>query len=473
VTVPAESTSVTNTPRMSAPSPARVAALDRLARQAGRFPDLEFVDMGVAPTADGIALDARDVSLARAIEHTVAHRWMTLAAIARACIDRRWENVDSRVQAALLAAGAQLFLFGNVADHAVVDDTVEWSKGKGHRGAAGFVNAVLRKMIDLRGDFVEGADAAPRVWRDRRDLVPLADGRAMRLKRPVFSDDRVLRVAEAASVGEDLLLHWINSAGQDLAFSRAVHSLRPAPTVISGVPEQAVLPDAPFTSNLTPHSDPGSFVWNGDHSSLIALLTAYPEARVQDSASAQPMRLADSLRPKLILDACAGRGTKTRQLAALHPTAEIVATDVDGARLRALALAFVDHPQVKVTTPEGLRRIVGQVDLLVLDVPCSNTGVLSRRPEAKYRFNRARLDSITAVQRDIVEEHRPFLTPNGSVLYSTCSLEPPENLAQAQWAAGRIGRRVARTEVREPRGMPGEPDSAYADGGFGALISPA
>ncbi|NBQ16416.1 MAG: hypothetical protein EBU31_17840, partial [Proteobacteria bacterium] len=141
--------------------------------------------MGVAPTADGIALDARDVSLARAIEHTVAHRWMTLAAIARACIDRRWENVDSRVQAALLAAGAQLFLFGNVADHAVVDDTVEWSKGKGHRGAAGFVNAVLRKMIDLRGDFVEGADAAPRVWRDRRDLVPLADGRAMRLKRPV------------------------------------------------------------------------------------------------------------------------------------------------------------------------------------------------------------------------------------------------------------------------------------------------
>ena len=81
MTVPAESTSVTNTPRMSAPSPARVAALDRLARQAGRFPDLEFVDMGVAPTADGIALDARDVSLARAIEHTVAHRWMTLTAI--------------------------------------------------------------------------------------------------------------------------------------------------------------------------------------------------------------------------------------------------------------------------------------------------------------------------------------------------------------------------------------------------------
>jgi 16S rRNA (cytosine967-C5)-methyltransferase len=458
---------------MNAPSPARVAALDRLARQAGRFPDLEFVDMGGAPTAGGIALDGRDAALARAIEHTVAHRWMSLAAIARACIDRRWENVDSRVQAALLAAGAQLFLFGNVADHAVVDDTVEWTKGKGQRGAGGFVNAVLRRMIELRGGFVEGADAAPRAWRDRRDLLPLADGRCVQLTRPVFSDDRVLRVAEQVSVGEDLLLHWINAAGRDVAFDRAVHCLRPAPTVVAGLPASAVAPDAPFAAHLTPHAERGFHVWTGDHASLVALLAAHPEARVQDAASAQPMRLADALRPKLILDACAGRGTKTRQLATLHPDAEIVATDVDGARLRALALAFADHPRVKVTTPEGLRRVVGKVDLLVLDVPCSNTGVLARRPEAKYRFNRARMDSVTRVQRQIVEEHRLFMAPEASILYSTCSLEPPENLAQAQWAAGRLGRRVAATEVREPKGMPGDPDSAYADGGFGALISPS
>ena len=107
----------------------------------------------------------------------------------------------ARVQAALLAAGAQLFLFGNIADHAVVDDTVEWTKGKGHRGASGFVNAVLRRMIALRGEIIEGPDAAPRAWRDRNDLLPLSDGRAMRLTRPVFSSDRVLRVAGRDVVG--------------------------------------------------------------------------------------------------------------------------------------------------------------------------------------------------------------------------------------------------------------------------------
>jgi 16S rRNA (cytosine967-C5)-methyltransferase len=184
------------------------------------------------------------------------------------------------------------------------------------------------------------------------------------------------------------------------------------------------------------------------------------------------MRLADGLRPAIILDACAGRGTKTRQLAALHPQAEIVATDTDGHRLRALALAFEGHPRVKVTTPEGLRRVVGKVDLLVLDVPCSNTGVLARRPEAKYRFNRARLDSVVRLQKEIVEDHRLMLAPEGSILYSTCSLEPSENDAQAAWAAGRTGRVVARQERHEPRGMPGEPDARYADGGFGALLSP-
>jgi 16S rRNA (cytosine967-C5)-methyltransferase len=454
-------------------SPARAAALERLVRQASRFPDLDFVDAGGGPRdAVGAPLEPRDAALARAIEHVVAHRWVTLAAIARSCIDRRWENVDARVRAALLAAGAQLFLFGNQADHAVVDDTVEWTKAKGQRGAPGFVNAVLRRMIALRGGLEDGEAARPSSWRERDDAMPLGDGRVLRLTRPVFSGDPVRRLCEQVSIGEPLLLHWHNVAGRDRAVERAVHGLRPAPTVVAGLPPAAVLPGAPFADRLEPHADAGFHVWTGDHAGLVALLASHREARVQDAASARPMRLADALRPAVILDACAGRGTKTGQLAQLHPTAEVVATDTDGERLRALALAFESHAHVKVTTPEGLRRVVGKVDLLVLDVPCSNTGVLCRRPEAKYRFSRPRLDSVVALQRRILEEHRPFLSPGGSVLWSTCSLEPTENESQAEWAAGRTGRSVVRAERHDPRGMPGDPDARYADGGFGALLSP-
>ncbi|MFM9144779.1 MAG: transcription antitermination factor NusB [Phycisphaerales bacterium] len=453
------------TPPTGSVSPARAAALDRRERLASRFPDLEFGEHGPP------GLDARYAALARAIEHAAAQRWLTLAALARACIDRRWENVDHRIKAAVLGAAAQLFLFGNQADHAVVDDTVEWTKARGHRGAPGFVNAVLRRMVSLRGGIEDGDAADPARGRGRDDVLPLADGRVLRLTRGVFGRDEVQRTCEQLSVGEELFLHWINAVGRERAFARALHCLRPAPLVVAGLPEAAFVAGGTLEGRAVPHARPGYHVWTDGHESLVAALAAHPGARVQDAASARPVHLSDALRPAVILDACAGRGTKTGQLAELHPQAEVVATDVDGVRLRALAKAFEGHPRVKVTTPEGLRRVVGRVDLLVLDVPCSNTGVLPRRPEAKYRFTRARLDSLVRLQRQIVEEHRLMLSPEGAILYATCSLEPTENEQQVAWAAGRTGRTVARQERAEPEGLPGGPDTAYSDGGFGALLA--
>lgn len=457
---------------MNAPSPARVAALDRIARQARRFPDLDFVDASAPPVADGVKLEGRDLALSRAIEHLVVQHWLTLVAVARTCVDRRWENVDQRVQAAVLTGAAQILLFGNQADHAVVDDTVEWAKRKGQRGAGGFVNAVLRRVVALRGAIVDGPKAAPRIWRGRTDLLPLPDGRALQLTKPVFSSDAVQRLSEQTSHAEDLILHWMNTAGRERCEARAMHGMVDAPTILAGVPAAMLAPDSPVASRLVPHAQPGFFLWEGDHAGLLQILAGCPTARVQDPASAHPVQLTVGLRPKIILDACAGRGTKTRQLAELHPDAEIVATDVDGNRLRALALAFAEHPRVKVTTPEGLRRIVGKVDLLALDVPCSNTGVLPRRPEAKYRFNRSRLDSVVQLQKTIVEEHRLFLAPGGHALYSTCSLEAIENEKQAEWAARRLEGRIVRSDTREPQCLPGDPPTRYSDGSFAALIGP-
>ncbi|MBL9141486.1 MAG: hypothetical protein JNK53_06430, partial [Phycisphaerae bacterium] len=198
---------------MTALSPARISALDRLARHAERFSDLEFVDASDALVADGAPLDARDAALSRAIEISVVRRWLTLAAVCRSCIDRRWENVDARSQAALLAGAAQLLLFGHQADYAVVDDPGEWTKRKGQRGAPGFVNAVLRRIAALRGEMIEagGPRASVDSWHDRCDVLPFEDGRALQLTRSVFSMDHVARLSEQTSHGEELLLHWMNT----------------------------------------------------------------------------------------------------------------------------------------------------------------------------------------------------------------------------------------------------------------------
>ncbi len=458
---------------MTALSPARVSALDRLARQAARFSDLEFVDLGAAPEADGELLDARDAALSRAIEHAVVRRWLTLAAVCHACIDRRWENVDSRTQAALLAGAAQLLLFGHQADYAVVDDTVEWTKRKGQKGAPGFVNAVLRRVAELRGDIVDAGTQRASVdhWHDRCDMVPLEDGRALQLTRSVFSMDHVTRLSEQTSHGEELLLHWMNTSGRTFATNRAVHGLVHGPLTVTGIAASALEPGSPYAASLVSHREPGFWVWRGPHADLLALLAANPSARVQDPGTSRPVQLTASMKPAVILDACAGRGTKTRQLSELHPNAEIVATDTDPNRLRALAKAFDGHERVKVTTPEGLRRVIGMCDLVLLDVPCSNSGVLARRPEARYRFSRARLDGLVTLQRTIVQEHIPFLAPGGRVLFSTCSLETAENERQGEWLAKRLGGRVEAMERHEPCGMPGDAPSVYSDGSFGVLVA--
>ncbi|MGA0174961.1 MAG: hypothetical protein ACO3NL_15145, partial [Phycisphaerales bacterium] len=106
----------------------------------------------------------------------------------------------------------------------------------------------------------------------------------------------------------------------------------------------------------------------------------------------------------------------------------------------------------------------------LLDVPCSNTAVLPRRPEARYRFTKRRLEGLVETQREIALAAEPLLSPSAAVLYATCSLEPAENERQAAWIAQRFGMSIRTGAVRLPRGLPGEPATRYSDGGFHALL---
>jgi len=246
----------------------------------------------------------------------------------------------------------------------------------------------------------------------------------------------------------------------------AAHDLVQAPIIVHGVDAG----DPP--ANLSPHAEPGFFVFDGDRSALTQLLEQNPNAIVQDPASAAPAMAAAQLRPapRTIIDACAGRGTKTRQLALLHPEAHIIATDIDTSRLAALQRQFAGHPRVEVVPHSDIRRFDGQADVLLLDVPCSNTGVLARRVEAKYRFNPTSLKKLIDVQRQIIADSLPLLASRGRLLYSTCSIDPEENEAQPAWAKSWHGLAIERSETLLPSGAPGDDAASYHDGSFFALL---
>lgn len=432
--------------------------MERIAALASRFPDLgipeQEIDESPAPP------------LARAIEHEVRRRWLTLAAVCERSLDGgSWQRLEPRLKATLLAGAAQLLLFDGEPDHAVVDAAVSWASRRIRRGAGGLANAVLRRVAESRVERIASGDARAASFERHRDVLPRRDGSAWRLASETFAAEPVERLSQQTSHGRELLLHWINAHGFKAARDLAAHGLLSAPTILAG-PETA-FPDDP---GLEPHEATGFRVFAADPASLARFLGAHPRLRVQDPASAAPVEATATLRPRRILDLCAGRGTKTRQLASMHPAAEIVAVEPNEARRRDLERVAAGLPQITVIGHDGLPSLAGSIDLAVLDVPCSNTAVLPRRPEARYRFTKRRLESLVHTQREIALAAEPLLSPSAAVLYATCSLEPAENERQAAWIAERFRMAIRTGAVRLPRGLPGESTARYADGGFHALL---
>jgi len=281
------------------------------------------------------------------------------------------------------------------------------------------------------------------------------------------SGDATESLSVQCSLAPSLVAAWIDDVGIETATHRALCSIVPAPTIVRFDPRDGL------PSGLQPHARPGYAIYDTTAGPIADLVRDDDARWVQDPGSAAALESIADLRPTLIVDLCAGRGTKTRQLAAIFPDARIVAADPDAGRLATLRAAVRDDDRIIVTTHDGVERHAVGADLAVVDVPCSNTGVLSRRLEARYRHDPRRQAGLVALQREILERAIRLVAPGGHVLYATCSLETEENgHAWSAIAADADGRtvEVLRTERREPEGLPGEPQSGHLDGGGTTLL---
>ena len=430
---------------------ARDLVTARIAGRAKQFPRL-FPE---ALRTDG--LDGRDTALAHAIDQAVARRWLTLVAVLQAKLSRPWDRLHRSVQAPLLVGAAQLLLLERIPDHAAINEAVNWTKPRQPK-AAGMVNAVLRRVAELRGEKTDRAEHT-----DRHEL-PLHDGRVLRLREPVFDEDPLKRLAEQTSHPPELLARWVERDGFEQAARLAEHGLIHPPIIVTGADP---LPGSP---HCEPHDEPGFAVLTGDRAALVPLLAEYPTLRVQDPGSAAAVTATADQVPNLIVELCAGKGTQTRQLAAVHPQALIIATDANPRKLDVLRDDFAGHDRVRVVEPSELIDHAGRADLVIVDAPCSNTSVLARRVEARYRCTGDILAALWDVQRQILVEAVRLTAPQGRILYCTCSIEPQENAGQAQRLVKWHKARVQRQTDLLPSGRPGDPVSGYRDGGYFAIL---
>ncbi len=420
-------------------------------------------------------LDSRDVALANAIDQAVARRWLTLVAVIQSGVSRPWDRLEAQVQGSLLVGAAQILLLDRIPDHAAINDAVDWIKSRRPK-AAGMVNAVLRRVAELRKDtpgqntpgvISRPPEITPGVF-FARDELPLHDGRVVTLRKPVFDEDPLQRIAEQTSHPVELLERWIERDGFDRAARLAVHGLVHPPIILTGTDLGQAL--SATQAHCTPHEEPGFVVFDGDRTQLVPLLAGHTSRRVQDPASAAAVAATADLIPNLIVELCAGKGTQTRQLAEVHPQAIIIATDENPRKRAILREAFGGHDRVRIIDPDQLLAHAGQADLVVVDAPCSNTGVLARRVEARYRCTPETLSSLVDLQRQILVEALRLRATDGHILYCTCSVEPQENHEQVQWLR-KWHRADARREVRlAPAGEPGGPPEGYRDGGYFAIL---
>jgi 16S rRNA (cytosine967-C5)-methyltransferase len=157
---------------------------------------------------------------------------------------------------------------------------------------------------------------------------------------------------------------------------------------------------------------------------------------VQDEASQIATRLSGARPKEQILDLCAGAGGKTVALAAaMENTGQIYAYDADRMRLRPIfersKRAGVRNVQVlDPGNTEALAEFEGKMDRVIVDAPCTGSGVWRRRPDAKWRLSPQMLEARLAEQRAVLDQAARLVKPGGRLLYITCSVLPPENRDQ-------------------------------------------
>jgi 16S rRNA (cytosine967-C5)-methyltransferase len=196
-----------------------------------------------------------------------------------------------------------------------------------------------------------------------------------------------------------------------------------------------------FKPTPTPHSPLGIRVTQGPGPSRSPHVEA--EAghgkgwfEVQDEGSQLATLLAGAKPKQQVIDLCAGAGGKTLGLAAaMQNTGQLYAYDSDRLRLRPiferLKRAGVRNAQVlEAGNESALQPLEGKMDLVLIDAPCTGSGVWRRRPDAKWRLKPEMLETRLAEQRAVLDQGAALVKPGGRLAYITCSVLPPENRDQ-------------------------------------------
>jgi len=391
-----------------------------------------FLDEALDAAEQGIAA-ARDRALARELAYGVCRFWTRLEAIRDALLARPLRGRD-RDLGIVIGLGLYQILYSRVAPHAAVSETVALCEVLGKRWATGLVNAVLRRSLRECEHIVRAVDARAPV---RLAHPPWLLG-ALRRGWPQDWE----RIARANNVRAPMTLR-VNRA-------RARRDEMLAALAAAGIEARATARSADGIVLAQPRE--------------VAALPGFDEGAlsVQDEAAQLAAGLLDARPGERFLDACCAPGGKLAHV--LERTPGLGA-----------ALGVERDPRRAGRTAAGLRRLGLEAalrtadvrdpgawwdgrpfDCILLDAPCSASGVIRRHPDVKHHRSGADLEALPRLQGELLEALWPLLAAGGRLLYATCSVLPEENAAVVSRFA-RARPEAALAELDVPWGRPASP----------------
>ena len=333
--------------------------------------------------------EGQDRAFVQDLVYTVLRRLRALRKVLGVLVPK-WPKGE--LEAFLYVGAAQVLYMKDVPDYAAVNETVEGAKLCPQKSVAKVVNGVLHNLIRRRDEF--------------ETLLAAAS------------------LEERESFPTELVRRWTARFGAENAAKLCAWHNEPAETFLA--------------------RKDGSFVAL-ERGKKVTEVTGYTEGDfiVQDPGTALAVELVDAKPGEAILDACAAPGGKTIQLA--WRGAKVTACEVNPKRRRKLeenlkrvlglmgsvetigSLDAVSAVGVEDELKHATTQELKQFAKVLVDAPCSNTGVLRRRPDARWNWSIEKLAALVKLQAEILDRAAALVAPGGALVYSTCSNEPEEN----------------------------------------------
>jgi 16S rRNA (cytosine967-C5)-methyltransferase len=430
------------------PKSARTLAIDVL----NRFnPKRDYAALILNNLLDQTAEKQRATDL---VFGTIRNR-SAIDTVVAAFSSRPTERIPPRLLNILRIAAYELIYRPETPGYSIVNEAVENVKEMLGKKQVGFVNAVLRNITRHTTNRYAQISYA-----DVRTTLPQTPATGCEFDTPIVPDPQTHPadyLIAAFSLPKWLIADWLGEFGFERTRQICFASNRrpsiyirtnPLRTTAGDLAQklheqhidfETVPPDILRESRIEHRESSienrGSSVFRIKSAAAVTQLPGFAEGlfTVQDLAASLAAKMLDPQPGWKILDLCAAPGVKTTQLAEITAgSAEITATDINADRLKMVeenaarlgidATRIIPYADIESRSAE-----VGPFDAVLLDAPCSNTGVLAKRIEARYRLNPGAIQEFTITQGQLLSTAASMTMPRGKISYSTCSIQKAEN----------------------------------------------